>query len=147
MLLYPDHYKEVAYSNEVRYNFFNYCEGDDSWPQKQSLTREKAYSKNKSSKTGNGQDFGYTFEYAKKNLPDSINNMHVSMYIYQTEINPDIKLVFELSGENIEFTWNNVSLNSITSETNKWVKIEHTFQLDDIYENSTLIKVYLFVKV
>ena len=141
---YPEYYTDATYSAEQAHSFFNECEKNNTWGQTQTLSDEKAFSKNKSSKTGGDQNFGLTFECASKNLPDSLSSLTVGMYVFQTDTNHDAKLVLELSGKKIEYSWNGVELRNLTKEVNNWVKIEHTYMLDEVFVNSDIIKVYLY---
>ena len=141
---YPEYYKEVVLTNEKSYSFFNDCEKNNTWGQAHTLNTEKAFSKSRSSKTGGDQMFGLTFEYAIKNLPNSLSTVTVEMYVFQTDNNHDAKLAFELSGEKIKSTWNGVELTNLTQEVNNWVKIEHTFTLNETFADGDIVKIYLY---
>ena len=141
---YPSEFKVPTYDSEIKNIFFNDCEGTNTWGQMQTLTTEKSFSGKKSSKTGQNQVYGITFEYPIKKLPDSSCKVVIDFELLQNEINPDIKLVIELSGKKIEYQWNGVSIKNLTKIKQVWGHIHYVFPLNKSFYQGDLIKIYLY---
>jgi hypothetical protein len=138
--LYPDYYQDIQYSTQKKSAFFHNCDNDDTWTQWHTITREQAFSGSKSSKTGKGNDYGLTFEYGIKNLPDSLTTVFVEMQIYQQGLAHDAQIVLEITGKR---TLNFPIKNAIT-ETNSWQKVNCQFELDEDFYDWDIVKVFLY---
>lgn len=142
--LYPDNYAEVSNEHTKPYEFFNNCEGQELWGQMQTLTDELSYSGNKSSQTGQKQEFSVTFEYPIKNLPDSLKQLSVAMELFQRDLNHDAKLTIEIIGKNINYQLNGVLIKDLSRKTKKWNEINYQFPLPNDFNKGDIIKVYVF---
>ncbi|AEA42398.1 hypothetical protein [Fluviicola taffensis] len=142
--LYPKAYKSVAFSNTKPFDFFNDCDGSLPWGQMYTLSSEKSYSGGKSSKTGQKQAFSITFEYPIKSLPDSLKQVSIDLKVFQTGINPDIKLVIELSGKDINYQWNGIPISDLSRKTQKWDEINYIYTLPKEFHQGDLIKIFVY---
>lgn len=142
--LYPKDYANIPKSQIKQFDFFNNCEGTLPWGQMQTLTSEKSYSGNKSSKTGQKQDFSLTFEYAIKNLPDSLKHLSIGMELFQSDLNHDAKLTIEISGKNIAYQLNGVLISELSRKVQKWDEVNYLFSLPNDFNKGDLIKIYVF---
>jgi len=138
--LYPNDYQEVQPPTEKRNAFFHNCDDDNTWTQWHTITREQAFSGKKSSKTGNGDDFGLTFEYGIKNLPDSLKTVDVEMQIFQQDLAHDAQIVLEITGKgSVTFPIKNQA-----HEVNKWQKVSCQFNLEADFYDWHIVKVFLY---
>ncbi len=142
--IYSKDYVKVSYNNTKPDNFFINCDGNTPWGQTQSLTSEKSFSGEKSSKTGNKQDYSITFEYPIKGLPDSLKQVSIDMQLFQNSINTDAKLTIEISGKDIEPKWYGILVKELSTTTNKWNKANYVFTLPQNFYQANLIKVYVY---
>lgn len=141
---YPNSYKEVKYTDIKPYIFFNDCEGKTNWGQMQTICSTFSYKGNKSSQTGKGQVFSITYEYAIKNLPDSLKSLNINLYCYQKDNIKDLQLVLELYDNQSQSLRKNIYLNDLKLITNKWNNVNYNYNLPaDFYKNK-LIKVYIY---
>jgi hypothetical protein len=141
---YPDDFKNVTYTLSKPIAFFNDCEGNGLWGQMTTLTDEESFSGKKSSKTGQKKDYGITFEYPVKNLPDSLKQISVDFQLFQTSLNNDATYVIQISGEKIENQWNGFLLKDLSGTTQKWVRVSFKFPLPSNFYEADLIKIYAY---
>ena len=141
---YPKDYFNVTYNQTKPYEFFNNCEGTVLWGQMQTLTSEKSFSGEKSSKTGQKQDFSVTFEYPIKNLPDSLKQLSIDMQLFQNDINHDAKLTIEVSGNNIAYQLNGILIKDLTRAIQRWSAINYLYSLPSDFKKGDLIKIYVY---
>jgi hypothetical protein len=141
---YPDDFKNVTYSLTKPTEFYNDCEGNTLWGQMTTLTEEESFSGKKSSKTGQKQDYGITFEYPVTNLPDSLRQISIGFQIFQSVTNPEAQLVVQISGQNIESQWNGYLIKDLSDVTKKWNKVNFQFSLPPNFYQADLIKIYIF---
>jgi hypothetical protein len=143
-LFYPKAYVDVKYTKTKPYEFFNNCEGNLIWGQMQTLTSENSYSGEKSSKTGQKQDFSITLEYPINNLPDSLKQVSISMQIFQNDLNHDAKLNIEVSGKNIVYHLDGVLIKNLTRKIQKWDELNYNYILPEDFNKADLIKIYVY---
>lgn len=143
--IYPNEFVDTVYKYQKKYNYFNDCEGDIAWNQRHTLTDEKSYSGNQSSKINNENPYSLTFAYSIKNLPDSIEKVNINLMAYQTQINNHTAIVMELINDetNNHYT-EKINLNELSNITNKWVNINNIFDFKGELYNNTLIKIYVY---
>jgi len=138
--IYPDYYQEVEYSTQKKRAFSHNCDEDNTWTQWHTITREQAFSGKKSSKTGKGDDFGLTFEYGIKNLPDSLKTVFVEMQIFMQALEHNAQIVLEITGKrSLTFPVKNSA-----TEAKKWQKVSCRFDLDEDFYDWDIVKVYLY---
>jgi len=138
--LHTDYYQEVQYFTQKAREFFNNCDDENPWTQWHTITKENAFSGKKSSKTGNGNEFGLTFEYGIKNLPDSLQTVSVEMQILQQDLLHDAQIVLEITGKHsLPFYIKNA-----TTETNKWQRVSCQFDLGEDFYDWDIVKVFLY---
>jgi hypothetical protein len=142
--VYPVDFVKVYYKTEKPIEFTNNCEVDNYWSQFQTITEEKAFSGSKSSKTGQGQDYSLTFDYGIKNLPDSLKEVTFEFEVFQNEKSTEAKLVFELSGDNVNSIWEGTNLSYLTRGVQKWDKVFYKFQLPENFYLYKIIKIYIY---
>ena len=142
--IYPKDYAKATNSEMKQSEFFNNCEGNLPWGQMQSLTSEKSFSGDKSSKTGQKQEYSLTFEYAIKDLPDSLKHLSIGMQLFQQDLNHDAKLTIEISGKNIAYQLNGVLIRDLSRKIQKWDDISYSFTLPSDFNKGDLIKIYVF---
>lgn len=141
---YPDNYVAVSYEQKITYEFFNDCEKRNTWGQMQTLTSEKSFSGEKSSKTGNKQDFSLTFEYPIKNLPDSLTKVSIEMQIFQTASDHDAKLMIDISGAKIDYMLKATPVKELVKATADWSILRYSFELPHNFNQGDIIKIYVF---
>ena len=73
-----------------------------------------------------------------------VENLSVSMFVYQYDTIPQASVVFELLGDENMRLWNAVKTVDLTSKTNQWVNITANFGLPDNFKDYSRFKVYLF---
>jgi hypothetical protein len=141
---YPKEYNSNVSISFVKLSqFYNDCEGKIIWGQKQTLTNEKSFSGKSSSKFGNDNVFSLTFEYAIKNLPDTIKFVDVECKYFQTTQNKSSRFVMEIEGKNIEHTRAEYQLSEENFPSGKWVSAKHTFPLDSTFFKGDIVKLFL----
>ena len=137
---YPDEYREIQYVAGYQTRFFNNCDEDQPWGQWHTITKEQAFSGKKSSKTGKGEDFGVTFEYGIKNLPDSLKKVSVEMQIFQENLDHDALIILEITGkETVTFP-----VKDLVTVKNAWQKASCQFVWDEDFYNWDIVKVFLY---
>ena len=141
--IYPTDYITVSSKSTKPSEFFNDCESDIPWGQMQTLTTERSFSGKKSSKTGQGQQYGLTFEYPINNLPDSLTQISIDFQLFQHNMNNDVKLAVEISGKNIEYQWTGTLIKDLSKTIDKWERINYVFKLPDNFYKGDLIKIYV----
>lgn len=140
---YPEQFTQVEFSTSAK-AFFNDCEDREKWGQTQTLTTEKAYSGNYSSKVGDNEKYGTTFEKPVLQLPDSIQKIRISMQIFKDEQAEDAKVVFEVIGKQKTNQWIGIPISEQISQTNEWAKFEYEMPpIKDFYLFDR-IKIYLY---
>ncbi|MBI9066760.1 MAG: hypothetical protein JEZ09_05665 [Salinivirgaceae bacterium] len=146
MKFYPKQYVKVEYEKlKLKTHFFHDCEISENWGQMNTISSEKSFSGNHSSKTGMGNDFSLTLEHSVKSIPDSLfNTISVKAYIYQKAKNEEAKLVCEVKGEFIDNYWGGVFIKDLCSLENEWKKIEYNFKIPRDKKNADLIKIYIY---
>jgi len=137
---YPNDYQEIQYSTEQQTHFFNDCDEDKPWGQWQTLTRGQSSSGKKSSKTGKGADYGVTFEYGIKNLPEALKTVSVEMQIFQENWDHDALIIMEITGRGT-FTF---PVKDLITEKNTWQKASCQFTWEEDFYNWDIVKVFLF---
>jgi hypothetical protein len=142
--LYPNDYVKVTSNKKKPHEFFNDCEGNITWGQMQTLSMEKSFSGEKSSKTGQKQDFSLTFEYPIKELPDSLKQISIDMKLFQNEITNDSKLIMEISGENIDYNWSGVLIKELSNKIKRWDEINYLFSIPNKFYSGDIIKIYVY---
>jgi len=141
---YPNDFKMVRYALTRPTEFLNNCEGDTPWGQMQTITADKSFTGEKSSKTGQKQDYSITFEYPIINLPDSLKQISIDFELFQNDINHDAKLMVELSGKVIEKQWNGTLIRDLSGIVQKWNEVNYRFLLPDNFYKNDLIKIYVY---
>lgn len=141
---YPNEFKEVNYDQTQKYDYFNDCEGKTIWGQMQTLSFEKSFSGKKSSKTGQKQDFSVTFEFPINRLPDSLKTMEVKFQLFQSEVNQNASIFIDISGEKTSNTKNQTPLFDLNKTLNKWSEVTYNFELPADFNQSDLIKVFIY---
>lgn len=142
---YPNEYREVEYSQERSYSFFNDCDGGILWPQQKTITDERAFSAPNSSKTGGANVFSTTFAYPLKAIPDSLkNSITVDMKIFQYKTNHKAMLQIVASGEHMERVTKNVQLGDQISKSNSWEDFHYTMPIPDSIKQADLLKIFLY---
>lgn len=141
-----DYYKKADYNISYQTDFFNDCENKNVvWGQMQTITSETAFSGEKSSQTGAGNDFSITMEYPLKAIPDSLKrNIVVDFMLNQTSLKHDAKLIIQASGTGFSYYWNGFDLKNELEEENKWIKFNKTISIPDSIKQADLIKVYVY---
>jgi hypothetical protein len=142
--LYPDAYTEVRYNQTKSSEFFNDCEGNIPWGNMESLTSEKAFSGEKSSKTGMNREYSITFQYPIKNLPDSLKHVSIDFKLLQSELNPNASLTFEIRDKDFAPHITGVPISNLSNTVQKWEDINYLFTLPPDFYNGEAIKIYLF---
>lgn len=142
---HEDDFEEVKYTDNYQTHFFNNCDEGLTWGQMHTLTSEKAHSGDKSSMTGDGNDFSMTLEYPLNVIPDSLlNTLNIDLWLYQTALDHDAKLVVEAKGEGMEYYWNGFSIKDFGNEINTWVNIKKSISIPGSIKQADLIKIYLY---
>ena len=137
---YPNYFKDVQYNTEKKRDFFNNCENDDPWGQWHTLSTDNPFSGKKSSKTGYGEDYGLTFEYGIKNLPDSLQTVSVEMWVFQKDLAHNAQIMLEITGLRTV----GIPLQNITKEVNKWEKVNCNFELGEDFYSNKIVKIFLY---
>jgi hypothetical protein len=144
-VFYADHFEEVKYENIYQTKFFNNCDDNEIWGQMQTITSKIAHSGDKSSETGNGNDYSITFEYTLKIIPDSLkNSINVEFWLYQNSLNHEAKLVFQAKGIDFQEYWDQFDIKNESGEINKWIKYNIRFPIPDNIKQAYLVKIYLY---
>jgi hypothetical protein len=142
---HADFYEEVNYDNKYQTTFFNDCDSNVIWGQMQTITTEEYYSGNKSSKTGEGNDFSITLEYPLKAIPDSlINTLNVEFRMLQNTLNHNAKLVLQASGNDFRHYWKGFDIKNSFKEINTWTKYNFNIVVPDSIKQADLVKVYIY---
>lgn len=142
---YGDQFKAVEYTGNYQTHFYNDCDKDLPWGQMQTITSEKAYSGDKSSLTGNGEDFSITLEYPLKIIPDSLKNtLNINFQMNQTSLHHDARLVVEAKGESFDYYWNESPLKDKAMEVDQWIEWSKEIVVPDSIKQADLIKVYIY---
>ncbi len=142
---YPDEFKDIDYDKFARTSFFNDCEKRIIWSQMQTITDEKSYSGNYSSKTGKGDDFSITFEYPLQAIPDSsLNKVHAKMKLYQYSDKHDGTFVIQILGDKTAHFWKGNSIHDQVKKTQAWEDYQITFSIPDSLKKADIIKLYLY---
>jgi hypothetical protein len=139
-IFYPDYYQDVQYSTEQQTHFFNNCDDDNTWGQWHTLSRENAFSGKKSSKTGKGEEYGVTFEYGIKNLPDSLKTVFVEMQLFQQDLEHDAQIILEITGKK----WLAFPIKDRIKEVKKWQKVSCQFDWEEDFFEGNIVKVFLY---
>ena len=141
---YPHEFNDKDASIVKPKIFFNDCEGEIVWSQMQTLTNEFYHSGKQSSRSGQKQDFGLSFDYAIKNLPDSLKSVSINFYKYQYSIIKDAKIVVQISGSRIKYQWNGFLISDLNNSLNKWAQVKLNFDLPKDFYSASMIKIYVF---
>ncbi len=121
--------------------FFNDCEGNTVWEQMYTLSKDKAYAGNKSSRTGNGNDYSITLVFSSDSFSkDKENYIDINFMAYQESLDHDAKLVIQ-TGEGY---WNGFELNKTVTEANRWLQYHQKIKVFDEIKDANLIKIYLY---
>ncbi len=132
-----------AVDNSVKTTFFYDCE-ITTINQNYVSSSEKVYSGNKSSKTGNGNDFSVTMVFSLKEMSQELANyFNVDFWMYQEALNHDAKLVIQADGENINY-WNGFDLTNIAVESNRWVNYHQKITVPDEIKQADIVKIYIY---
>ena len=144
--IYPNDYKQVSYPSHIpQRTFFNDCEKPSSWGQTKTISSEKACSGAKSSKVGGGNPYSLTFERYMVFIPDTLmNSVDISLNVFQKELEPNSKLVVEISGYKSGLIVARKSLTELTNEIGNWQEISYTYKIPDQAKKGTLFKVYVY---
>jgi len=142
--LHADYYRDVQYFTQKAREFFNNCDDENPWTQWHTITKEKAFSGKKSSKTGNGNDYGLTFEYGIKNLPDSLKTVFIEMQIFQKDLDHDAQILLEITNDITGKRTINFPVKNTIKEVNKWQKISCQFELGEDFYDGSIVKVFLY---
>jgi hypothetical protein len=142
--LYPADYRNVNPSELIQTRFFHDCEIQEAWGQMQTLSQERAHSGDWSSRTGNGADYSITFQRDLNSIPDTLKSaLAISFNAFQESLDPESKLIIELSGENFEYYWHAVPLVNLSQTTGTWVEMSYIMQLPGHVTDAEIIKVYV----
>jgi hypothetical protein len=143
---YKEFYVEVNLGTTYHTNFFNSCDNScEVWEQMHTITSELAYSGNKSSRTGTGNDFSITWEYPLKVIPDSLKqNIAIELMLNQKSLNHDAKLIIEAHGSSFNFSRVGFDVKDDIKEVNQWVKYSKTFTIPDSIKQADLMKIYIY---
>jgi hypothetical protein len=63
--------------------------------------------------------------------------------LFQTNANHESKLVVSISGNNMEFQWNDFLINDLSKTVQKWEKVNKVFSLPPNFYQGGLIKIYV----
>lgn len=139
-------YAEVDFNTTYQTNFSNNCDNRNVvWGQMHTITSELAYSGNKSSRTGTGNDFSITWEYPLKVIPDSLKqNIAIELMLNQRSLNHDAKLIIEAHGSSFGSYWAGFDVKDDIKEVNQWVKYSKTFTIPDSIKQADLMKIYIY---
>jgi len=139
-------YHNVDYKKTYQTNFFNNCDNKNIvWGQMHTITTEAAFSGEKSSQTGAGNDFSITMEYPLKVIPDSLKqNFVIELMLKQTSVNHNAKLILQANGKGFSNYWNGFDLKNEVKEENKWLKFNKTISIPDSIKQADLIKIYVY---
>lgn len=138
-------YKEIDYSKNYQNAFFNDCEHKKThWTQTQTINEEVAFSGNKSSQTGAGNDFSIVMTYPLKAIPDSTKtHIKIAFMINQTSLHHDAKLVVQANGSSFNQYWKAFSIKDKVKAKNKWIKYNTSFSIADSIKQAESLKVYI----
>lgn len=140
--IYSGAYVEPHYDYAQDSIYFNDCERETFWRPLETLTDERGHLSRQSCKVGIEDPYGITLELFRPQLPDSINKVDVSMYVYQKNLKHSAVLTMELHGE--EFSALNMSIQKITKVTKEWTRIDYTFDVSTLWATTESIKVYVW---
>ncbi|GAG84965.1 unnamed protein product [marine sediment metagenome] len=142
--LYPKEF-DIDVHNTIKTKYYNDGEKRSTWGQMQTITKERAFSGIRSSRVGDSLEFGLTCEIPYKLLPDSNKNeIEINFMVYQPVFNDfNAKIVIEAQGEEIEFFWRGINLNSQIKSSDEWKKFKLNFIIPDEIKKADIIKVYI----
>jgi hypothetical protein len=147
--LYPNDYRKVAYSIdsirsiEKQTTFFNNCDEDTPWGQRHTITDENAFSGEKSSKTGQGEYYGLTFEYGIKNLPNPLQAVDIEMQIFQKDLNHNAEILMEVTIADSKHL-SSFPIQNATTVVDEWQKVSCRFELERNFHRGNIVKVFLY---
>ncbi len=142
---YPDQYTDVDYENPDQTVFFNNCDKNNNWGQSQTLSDDVAYSGKLSSKTGQGNSYSLSFEYLINKIPaDALNQVDISLMIFQNNPDHDAKLVVQAIGNNIENYWHGTTISNADIPAGTWYKFEESLVLPEQIRDAEMIKIYVY---
>ncbi|NOQ26092.1 MAG: DUF4843 domain-containing protein [Bacteroidales bacterium] len=144
--IYPTEYFKVKDTLQMAScEFFHDCENKSAWKQMNTITKEQAYSGEKSSKTGQGDNYSITFEWPIVFIPDSmLKTIEINLKILQKEINHDVMLVIDASGYKIENFLHEVPVSELSDGNNTWENINYKYNLPEEIKKGSLLKVYIY---
>jgi hypothetical protein len=141
---YPELYQAISISEFQKQNEYTFdAEGESDWKELKTITDEKGYNSQKSSKTGGDIVYGATFEKPFKHIPDTCwNEIEVSFMINFKEKTNGVKLVFEIIGSNNDKVWYGHEIES--THLNDWMNFTYTYDLrNQILATGSYMKIYL----
>lgn len=142
---HENEFSKVSYEHGYQTVFFNNCDTDLIWGQLKSITSERAFSGNKSSVTGAGNDYSIGLEYPINIIPDSLKSIiSIEFMMFQESLAQDAKLVLQASGKEFKDYWVGFSLKGDMTETNKWQNYRQTVAIPDSIKNAEVYKVYVY---
>jgi hypothetical protein len=131
--------------NSLAFSFKNDCEGEVIWAQMQTLSEDKAYSGDKSSKVTKEDPYSVGLEYPVNQLADSIATLQFNAMIFRNTGNKNAKLVIDLIPQNeaLQRIWIGVSLEELKITPGSWTKLSYPFNLPANYKEYHLIKAFI----
>ena len=152
---YPDAYIEVYtflqvdtlyfYSyNEIKtFQFID--EVEEFWTNVSTLTREKSYSGEYSSRTGKDFPYSLTFKYPLCKLPDTLKNkLMVHIKILQQSDQHDAKLVIQTEGTSEATYWEGLTLQEQVSESGTWKEVGYSYYFSPQTKEADTLKIYVY---
>ena len=141
--LYPEKYKEVVYNENSQTYFFNNCDSTVIWSSMHTVTTEKAYSGNRSSKTdGLKNVFSITLGYPMQRLTDDLDSIDIDFQIYATTATNNLNAAIEFSDKNSVQSWKGIPLESRITP-GKWCRFSYTHPISAEEKKYDLIKIYV----
>ena len=111
----------------------------------QTLSEDKAYSGDKSSKVTKEDPYSVGLEYPVNQLADSIATLQFNAMIFRNAGNKNAKLVIDLIPQNeaLQRIWIGVSLEELKITPGSWTKLSYPFNLPANYKEYHLIKAFI----
>ncbi len=131
-------------SNNFQKTFFNDCEGNVKWEPVSTISEDRAFSGKKSSKTGNGNDYGITLLFSLKE-DTAYNYINIDFMVYQESINNNAKLAVQCNQKNKDEAYFKMfELNKRITESGRWIRYFQKLKITDEIRQADLIKIYIF---
>lgn len=129
-------------SGKIVAQFGTDCENTDGWGQTHTLSTEKAFSSNHSSKTDAENPYGITLERKATEIDASAQTLTVLAHIYEETLTDKAVIVLEANKDGANTYWQS---SPITIErASIWSSFACDFTLPDNFVENTTFKVYLY---